>query len=560
MEETGDVLKKRKDKLVNWLKNPYNLAFIALFALIIIIRLYYFILTKNQPLWWDESQYMSGAKDIAGIVKYDLAGPRTPFLSFVMSTFFFLNLTSEPVMRFIALLIPSLIVILLVYLCVKEMYNDKKIALISMIIAGFLWEHLFYSNRFHTENFSLIFLLLATLVLFKCYVKKEDLFFIKAKYSILWIIIFAVISVLFRAGTIVAFPPFFLFMFLLNKDKLLFTKKGIIFSIFIVILIILSILYVPKLSISKPYLETFFNLKNPIAWNSLGVFNGFYQSVIPNIPPILFYFFLAGIIIFLLDLFLGYERLIKIKLNNENLNFKSDIFNFLTICFVLFTFIFLIKLPTFEFRWFFPFLVAMLAFTSNGIVRVIEYLLSLIYNNKKFIIIIILIIAAIGAYNQLYHSDMIIKNKIDSYSQVKEAGLWIKQNSNPEDTVISSSQPQITYYSERETETFYFNGPENDNETVFNEKIKNFKPRYVVISIFEPAFTPKWAYDWPSKNNESVKPVMAYFLDIEQKQLALVIYEVDYSEFNIAKDNKAAVIAPKPKNFTTNKSQANNSF
>lgn len=529
---------KRRDKILNWIRDPNNFIFLAFFILIIGIRLYYFLLTKNQPLWWDESQYMSGAKSIAGLVEYDLGGPRTPLLSMVMSIFFFLNITSEPVMRFIALLIPALIVIALTYFCIREMYDDKRIALISILIIGILWEHIFYSNRFHTENFSLIFLFLAVLVLFRCYMKKQDLFFIKPKYSLLWIIIFSVISVLFRAGNVIVLPILVLFILILNKDKLLFTKKGRIILFFIIFLGILSLIIVPRLSFAKTYLDIFYMPNNPIAWNNLNVFYGFYQSVIANVPSIFFYFFLAGIIIFLIDLILGYERLKKISMGKENLTLKSDIFNFLIIVFVLFNFMFLIRVTSFEYRWFFPLLLGMLAFTGKGIINVIEYVSSLVsLKNKKIILAIIMIIVAIGVYNQFVHSDGLIKNKVSSYLQVKEAGIWIKENSDKSDIIISASHPQTTYYAERKVETFYVNGT-NENESAFNEHIKLIKPKFIEVSIFETGFTPQWAYDWPNRNNNSVTPVMGYFLDEQKTQLALVIYTVDYDKFQVQVSGK----------------------
>ncbi len=523
MENSEEIIKKRKEKIIEWIKNPYNLALILIFLGIIVIRFYYFLLTKNQPLWWDESQYMSTAKSIAGVVKYSLEGPRTPFFSLVMSLFFFLGINSEPAMRFVALLIPALIVIFLLYLTMNEMYNDKKVALISTAIFGVLWEHLFYSNRFHTENFSLIFLFLSTFILFRCYLKNQNLSFIKAKYSLLWIIFFAILSILFRAGTIVVFPALFLLILVLNKDKLLFTKKGRIALAGIIILAAFSLFFVPKLSIARPYIESILdvNSKYPHTWSNLSVFYGFYQSVMQNIPSILFYFFLAGIAIFFIELLLGYERLKTIKLGEENLELKSDIFSLLTIVFVLISFIFFIKSPTIEYRWFFPLLIGMFAFTVKGVIKVPEYIMHLIgIKNKKIILIVIIIIVGLGVYNQYLHSDMIIKMKVNSYEQVKDSGLYLKQISNPNDLIIAASQPQITYYSERETKGL------DTNETDFDKFVNEVHPKYLVIDAFQPA--PKWAYDWPQRHNETAFPLKAFYFDAEQKQTAAVVYELRY--------------------------------
>ena len=129
-----------------------------------------------------------------------------------------------------------------------------------------------------------------------------------------------------------------------------------------------------------------------------------------------------------------------------------------------------------------------------------------------------------GLYTEFNHTDAIVKYKITSYQEVKDAGLWIKQNSNKNDIIITASTMQITYYSERKISDFYPD-PSDKNETGFDNKIKQLKPRYIVIDAFQPVFTPKWAYDWPQRHSNSVVPVQAYFADPEKKQPLLIIYE-----------------------------------
>ena len=108
-----------------------------------------------------------------------------------------------------------------------------------------------------------------------------------------------------------------------------------------------------------------------------------------------------------------------------------------------------------------------------------------------------------------------IKNKLDSYSQIKEGGLWIKLNSQPKDVIISNSVPQNTYYSQRAT---YF----SDDWT----KIKSYKPKYIVWSIFESSGDSNSNYTKGLQNHMSeLKAVNAIFMDKEQKQPMLVIFE-----------------------------------
>jgi len=57
------TLDKRKEVVLNWLKNPYNFALVTIILFAIIIRLYYFVLTKSQPLWWDAASYGALAKN-----------------------------------------------------------------------------------------------------------------------------------------------------------------------------------------------------------------------------------------------------------------------------------------------------------------------------------------------------------------------------------------------------------------------------------------------------------------------------------------------------------------
>src|SRR3989344_9420346 len=127
-ESEQQFIEAKSKKLNKFIKE--NSWFLLVFFAIVIIRFYYFLVTNGQPLWWDEAEYMSAAKSYAGITNYELSGLRLPGFSLLMSLFFISGLTSETIMRFFGLLIPSLLVILLTYFIVKEMYQDKKAAII----------------------------------------------------------------------------------------------------------------------------------------------------------------------------------------------------------------------------------------------------------------------------------------------------------------------------------------------------------------------------------------------------------------------------------------------
>jgi hypothetical protein len=528
--EIEKTIEKRKEKIIQWIKNPSNLLLISVLVLVIAIRLYYFTLTKNQPLWWDEAEYLSTAKGFAGIIEhqYTFALNRFPGFPLLAAGFYVFGITNEIVLRFFLAFLPSILVLILLFFMVKEMYKDKRIALISVIILSLLWEHVFYSNRFHTENISLIFGFLAIFILFKTYIKKEKFLFINHKFSLVYVFLLSLLCVIFRSGNMMFLPAVFFFVILLNFYRFP-SKIKISLIAFLVLTFIIFFAFIGTFAEKYPAVNLFYHYELPISWNNLNVFYGFYQSQSAYIPSIFFYAFLIGIIIFLINIFIAPEFLKRIALNSEHHEIKADILNLLLIFSVLFFFIFFLRQTSFEYRWFFVFLPGMLAFTSKGIISFSEFISSF-FNSKTLSIFVILVLLILGSYYQFNHTDSLIKGKLTSYQEVKDSGLWIKQNSEKDDLIITASATQHAYYSERKIQDFYPN-PLDKNETGFNAKLKELKPKYIVISVFEPGFTPPWALTWPQKHMESLEPVQAYFADAEQKQVILVIYKFKNYDF-----------------------------
>jgi hypothetical protein len=517
MENSSLPEEKKKNRILNWLKNPDNLGFMIILLFIIGLRFYYFILTKDQPVWWDESEYLSKAKAIAGLVSYDSVSIRSPIFPGVLSIFFFLGITNEVVMRFFALFLPSILVVILTYFLVRQMYPDKRIALLSMIIMGVLWEHVFYSNRFHTENIALLFEFLALIVFYKSYLKKEKTWFINPKYSLIYVFLLTLISFLFRPGNIIFAPPLILFILLLNKDKVL-TKKWLMSGAVFVVAIIASFIFT---DIPQSFLKQYLHLDWPIGWNSMTAFYGFFQSVITPIPSLLFYAFLIGFFIVLFKVLLIGDKIKNLKPNSEDLEFKSNILNLLLLLGIVFLFVFIMRATLFEYRWFFPLLPAMLAFTGKGVIEFSSIVVSLIkYKNLSKILILVLLL--FGAYNQVVHADSIIKLKVDSYSQVRDAAIWLKQNFDKSEQVMTVSYPQTVYYSEMKVLDY----SEITSSSAFEDYLNVNKPRLLEVSGFENH--PAWTNDWLSANQERAKPIKVYFADAEQKQPILIIYEIVY--------------------------------
>ncbi|MFH1711037.1 MAG: glycosyltransferase family 39 protein [Nanoarchaeota archaeon] len=510
---------KRDEKLKLWLKNGSNLILVVIIIFAVILRLYYFSLTAHQPLWWDESEYLSAAKNYAGIAPYELSSQRLPGYPLLVSLFFKIGISNEVLLRFLLNFLPSLIVIFLVYLCIKEMYPDKRLALISMLLLVVLWEHLFYSNRFQTENLALLFQFLAIFVLFKVYMKKNSLSFIKPKYSLAWIALFSLISVLLRPGNMMFLPPLFLFILILNKSKV-FSKKMIPLWILAAALVTLFFLFLP--SIPKTGLFSYYHPESKFAWGNLLVFKNLYGSVVSFIPSIFYYSLLSGFLVIIYELFLYWDQVKKISVGSEGLETKSNIFNIFLLVFVLFYFIFILRPASYELRWFFPFLPAMLFFTSKGIVSFSD-LIGQFFSSKKLSLLIIIILVLLGAYTQIVHADSIIKIKLDSYSQIRDASLWMKENSNPGDVVFSRSLPQSTYYSERKVYSH-----STMNESQFLELVSQTHPKFMLESVLEP-HPASWGFNTPESLNSLLIPRKIFFMDVAQTEPVAVVYEFNYT-------------------------------
>ena len=113
-------------------------------------------------------------------------------------------------------------------------------------------------------------------------------------------------------------------------------------------------------------------------------------------------------------------------------------------------------------------------------------------------------------------------NSLHSYEPVKDAGLWIKEHSSPEDIIITKSHPQMIYYSQRNTYKVA-----NSSEAMLQE-FKELKPKYFVDSIFQP--TEQYVHNFPSEHSDFMTPIKYYYLDAQKTQVSLIIYEVDTSK------------------------------
>ncbi len=487
----------KKNKLKEFIKE--NLPIILILILGFAIRLYYTILTKNQTEWWDSSEYMATALHWAFGLPYDINPQRPPLLPLFEAILLKLGGT-EMLLKIILELIPSTLLILISYFIVKEMY-DKKLALIVSIFMSVFWLAIFNTVRLHADIPLMLLSLLCVYYFWKGYIKKEKNYYI-------WLIgVF--IALAFLTKLIGALFGIIFLIFLIIIDKFKFLKNKHLWIAFILMfLLILPYLiwqhntygnYTAFFSGSHVLSEPGKLGSKPIAWY---VFNW-----IPWMlnTPFLILFFLG--IITLYTLILGFDLILKNK-SAENYN---DLFIFIWILITLIYFVFFERDA--EDRWLLPIALPLFILVGKGLYFIYDIIKKY---QKQVAVGVFVVLILIGGYFQLARASETINAKKDSYKEVKEASLWIKEHSNKDDIIFSKSSTQMTYYARRQVLGF------GGNETEFKEHVLKYKPKYIVFSIFEPHGA---TLAYPEKFKNSLVPVQGYFSKDDKTKPVLIIYE-----------------------------------
>ena len=317
--------------------------------------------------------------------------------------------------------------------------------------------------------------------------------------ALLVIIIFGVFSVLYDK-----------FRFLKRKE---FWYMPIVFFITIFPYLIWNFFrYGSFLAFSSGYTQSVTSNTTPFAWNMLN-----FVLVYTEWPY--FILFLIGITLSIFKLILSMDLVFK----NKEKSAYADIFSIVAIIVVLSFFIFYIRIKTAEERWLYLMAPFIFLFAGNSC----TYIYDLIKKYNKIIAtMFVVIILFIGGYYHINHADQIIEIKKETYLQVKQAALWMKENTKEGDKIFSISFPQTQYYSDRETLSYWPPHSGYNTSEEFAKWLDKEKPKFLTISLFENH--PEWIVPIVENKTDKFLPVQAYFLDPEQKQLALVIYEVKY--------------------------------
>lgn len=500
-----EVAKKRQAGIKRWFKDWYNVLLVLIIIFSFSIHLYYFIHTTQQPLWWDEAEYMAAAKHWAFQVPYNIAPQRPPLFQYASSLIFMAGL-NELSVKFLLVLIPAVLLPLFVYLLGKEMY-DKKIGLIAAFLTSVSWTYLFWSARIQPDFMSMCFQVLSIFFMWKYWKNNKTSFVIFSG-------IFAALGVLFKISGLLVPLIFMVFIFVKDRFSAFKNKHYYYFTLAFI------------LTFSPYFLWAYHTFNTPIA-----IFTSGYSNAVSTPTPygwfnfkyfyyMTDYYSLGYSVVFFILLMLGIILSLKFLLYADLLikekkkAFDPDIFTLLAIIIISAFYIFYMKYT--EDRWVFLWLPFFFFFIGKALVFLYDFLKKY---SKAVAIVVVLGLLLVGAYGQLKDVNALINAKKDTYSQVRDAALWMKKNSEKNDSIATVSNPQTTFYAERRV--YSFSGM---NESQFVNLLMQNKPKYLEVSVFETH--PDWIYSWLQNNQGMLTVVQAYF--DQNNQPLLVVYQIKY--------------------------------
>jgi 4-amino-4-deoxy-L-arabinose transferase-like glycosyltransferase len=486
-------------RVKNWLNQPQNMLLVAIVVLAFIFRIYFYVQTMSQPLWWDEACYGSLAKNLishmwdgtSGIVGESAIRPL--FFPFLWSVLLRLG-SSEQMVRIVLELIPSLLSVLFIYLVGKELYG-KMTGIISAGIFSVLWIQIFYSNRLMVHSIE-VALVLISIYFFLVSIKSE---FNPVKLSLS--IFLLSLATLTRYTTGMIFFVFIILFFVDRKATLL--KKANFWGFAILGVSPLLIFFLVNLIRTGNIFPALLggNYLNP---TQSAPFAFSFLNYIPlYLQTVFFVFFIVGICLALFELVAGYNLISK------NKKLQAHIFLFILLIIVCSFFVFYMKGG--EDRYLLPAVASVVCFAAFGLFSIANFLKRY---HSYLPVLFILIILVIGGYSQIKFTDSLINNKKDSYLQIKQSFEWIRLNSLSNSTILGSGiYPYAIYYAERNYEEL----PENISSSDFF----SIKADYLILHGFAPQ--PPYLGEY-MQNQTKWQTLKVFYIDPAQTQPILIIY------------------------------------
>lgn len=550
----NEILEKRMSKIINWFKNPYNLAFSIIFLFAIIIRLRYFNI--NTGVWWDELEYLATGKVYAGMLDYELSPARAFFFPLMIALIFTLR-GGELGVRIFLELLPSIAIVFGTYCLGSSMFN-KKIGLLSMLLMTIFYEHLFDMARMLSDMLSNSLELFAILVFYIFYVKGKN-------PRLLWLaVVLGFLGMMTRHSGALVLITIGAYMLITEKTDL-FKNKNMWIAFGAGLICILAYVVYNLIIFNAPMPAITHYIFNPTTGTAAlasehGALNlSFFSSLLSWLFWPLIVFLIFGLYLFL-EVLLVLDKTIKQKSNEPNPKLLIFLWIIISALFWIFIFHFTTS------RWMMGLAPAVFILIAYGVEKsyhLLSFICSFLVSNKKYIkaiaTILVLLFLFYGLYLEYQLADNLIKSRAGSYAQVKEVALWLKENTNETDQIIFDSQIWYTYYVQRNNSlnTNWGIMPQNYEfknmswivaetpynfvptcEYDFDFTLNRTKKDYLVWTIYEQVYTASTAYLNKNIDLGIFVPVKAYYLGeqisglimkVNQEKLLEKLSSFDYS-------------------------------
>lgn len=515
-----NTFEKRKEKVIGWLMNNYNLIFIGILILAFVLRLYYFFITLNQPLWWDEAEYASKA------ISYVKGTPSTIGLEreIILPLFwaFLYKLYPGEFLWRLFQFAMSFAFVVIIYLTAKSIFN-KKIALITGLFASTSMLLLFYTGRLLVYMWGGLLVTLTIFLFYEGYVNKKGIKWIYAS------------AITLSVGTLIYYSTFLavaiIFIFLLLTEGFSFIKKKEIYKPALVSVAILCAYFIfsyIKFGFLHPRLYQVVELAaRATNWAN-------WKGHFPLFPHLFGFWWIIAIIIGLivtLKLLLVIDIIVlKKKSTKEE---KGLLITALWFWFVMLFFLYMAvfgRTAVYE-GFILPVYPAVGMLAAVGIMATFNMVKKHI--SKTIAIIGIIILLLFITYTQVTYSDRVIKNSLYSFAELRPAGTWIKENSDPSDIIYTYSHPQINYYSERLTIPFDRRDAFQITEENIAQVMIKQKVRYLVWSPYDGM--PQWIIQFAQENPEFLTQVHVVPSVRNPQQGFLGVFEVHAESYPLSK-------------------------
>lgn len=432
------------------------------------VRLYYLQVTRGQPVWWDEAEYLVKAKSIAlGTPDTGFFVGRPMLLPLMLSAVYALGL-GETAIRIILVSV-SVLADYLLYRIGERLFGTL-VGFVAAILFSLFYIPLFYTARILTEIPHLALVLLGM-----------HLFVGRRRAWTCLSVPVLVLAAMVRFPAALLLPVLGIHLTVVGLGRSLRRREYWISAalgglVALPYFVWARAAYGDALHALRAWSHNMPEMTFPARLEGVASYLAWAHS---SLGWVLSCFFLVGLL-----LFLGWVVRPQKLVRYEDSTLSGQ---FLVVLWLLAPLLYfgMIVRPVLD-RYLILSLPPLFLIIGYGAVRVSD-VLQRTHPLGKVATVAALVLA--GGASQLQQSDQIIRAKLRSYEALRDAGLWIRGRTEPQDTVLSKSVAQLTYYSERAN----YEIPDGRGE--FEAVLALRAPTHVVISRYEEH--PRWLFSSP---------------------------------------------------------------